>query len=166
MIVNNIGFRPYQNVKFSGLSNVNILSTKDKNESTKIVSLKDADNLKYDVEYNRLSRFKTDTNIVGENIDIYFKNWLSGSKVMGTAYNHVINLEYTSTGFNPNKMNIKGKIDTDEISLTYNILGNNVKIEGDISAIDDKTLTLMNMLARDYSEVTTNQMNIAAMLIF
>lgn len=157
MIVNNVGIGSY--------NYVNNFRAKSDRESMSVVSLKDADDLKYDVEYNKLSRLKNDVNIIGDDINIYFRNGISNSQVSGMAYNHFINLEYACKGFNPNKMIIKGKIDNKEVSLKYDIMGNNVNITGNISEIDDNVLTLMNMLARDFSDVVSNQMNLATFVI-
>lgn len=162
MIVNKVGFNIY-NTNYMR-TNSSFKARNVENNST-LISLKDADNLKYDVEYNKLARFKNDVNIAGENINIDFKHGLNGSRVTGKAYNHELNLEYVCKGFNPNKMAIRGDIDGNPVSLRYEIIGNNVNITGDLSAIDKDTLTLMNMLSRDYSEVANNQINLATMII-
>ena len=136
-----------------------------KNKDIKVVSLRGADELKYDVEYNKNSRWKNESNIVGENIDVNFKTGLGRNKLSGSAYNHNLELEYACKGFNPNKMTISGKIDNKNVSLEYNIVGNNVNIEGDISEIDEETLNLINMLAKDYSVIANNQLMVTAMIL-
>ena len=165
MIVNRAASISYNN--FNRLvknNNTNFYGKNDK-ETIKVISLKDADNLKYDVEYNKLSRFKNNFNIIGDNIDIIVINGINGSKVTGNAYNHNIDAKYICPGYNSNKMIIKGNIDGKNIFLKYNIMGNNVNIEGDLSELDNQTITLLNMLARDYSEVANNQINAATTIM-
>ena len=158
MIVNSIGVGSYNYMN-------NNFRAKNNRENISVVSLKDADNLKYDVEYTKLNRLKNDVNIVGDDINIYFRNGISNSQVSGMAYDHIINLEYACKGFNSNRMIIKGKVDNTAVSLRYDIMGNNVNITGDISEIDENVLTLMNMLARDFSDVVNNQINLATFVI-
>lgn len=136
-----------------------------KNKDINVVSLKGADELKYEVEYNKNSRWKNESNIVGDDIDVNFKTGLGRNKLSGSAYNHNLDLEYVCKGFNPNRMTINGKIDNKNISLEYNLMGNNVNIEGDISEIDENTLNLINMLAKDYSVIANNQLMLTAMIL-
>lgn len=162
MIINGINSNLYN---YTGLSKMNNFKAEKEQNSRKILSLREADNLKYEVEYNKVARLKNDVNIVGDNINIYFRPGLNGTKVDGVAYNHVLNLEYVCKGFNPNKMGIKGRIDNKDISIKSVISGNNVTIEGDTSNIDNETMTLLNMLSRDFTEVTANQINLATMFM-
>lgn len=143
----------------------NVFRAKSGDEKISVVSLRDADELKYDVEYNKVSRFKNDVNIIGKNVNVYFKPNINSSRVIGSAYNHNLDLEYVCKGFSPNKMLIRGQIDNNVIELRYNIIGNNVNIQGDISNIDKDTITLLNMLSRDFSALISNQLNLATMIM-
>ena len=139
--------------------------SKQRDKNVMVVSLKGADELKYDLEYNKVSKWRNDTNVVGDDVDVNFKHGLGGSKLTGNAYSHNINLEYDCKGLDPNKMTIKGKIDNKNVDLKYNILGNNVNIEGDISEIDENTLNMMNMFAKDYAVIANEQLMLAALMI-
>ena len=166
MNINRINYNPYNYGNY-GIQphNTQPAFGSRNDENSTLISLRDADELKYDVEYNIISKLKNDLNITGENINVYFKNNINSSKLTGDAFNHNFDVEYSCKGFNPNKMYLKGRVDNNPIKLKYVIAGNNVKIEGDISRLDDNTITLLNMIARDFTEIVNNQINIATMIM-
>ena len=153
------------NNKNEAKNSSNVFRAKSKDDMISTVSLRNADELKYDVEYNKISRLKNDVNIIGKDINIYFKPNINSSRVIGGAYNHNLDLEYVCKGFSPNKMLIRGRIDNQDVELRYNIIGNNVNIQGDTSGLDENTITLLNMLSRDFSALISNQLNLATMIM-
>lgn len=127
---------------------------KDKKEPAEknTFSLKEAENLKYDLEYNKVSKWKNEYKVTGDNIDLELRHKFSSSTLKGSAYNKDLDLEFCNNGFNPNNMKLKGKIDGKEISLDCEINEKNINISGDLKDIDEETLNLLNIIAIDHAK--------------
>lgn len=122
-------------------------------------SCKEADMLKYDLEYSKPSFLNGNYNISGKDIELEVKNtFFSGRTVRGNAYGKDVNLDLTTKILSINNGRVKGKIGDKEINLQYEANENakNVKISGDFDSLDDKDKTLairlvMDKFANDYA---------------
>lgn len=137
------------------------LGSKEKDNFTSY-SCKEADMLKYDLEYSKPSFINGNYNISGKDIELEVKNTLFSGKrtVCGNAYGKDVNLDLTTKILSVNNGCVKGKIGDKEINLQYEANENakNVKISGDFDSLDDKDKTLairlvMDKFENDYADV-------------
>lgn len=115
-------------------------------------SCKDADMLKYDLDYSKPSFFNRGYEIVGDNVELVVKNKLGGAQnVSGEAFESTINVTIDSGIFGIRKGTVKGVIGDKEIEAEYRANENskNIKIKGDIEHFDEKEKALILMLISD-----------------
>lgn len=115
-------------------------------------SCKDADMLKYDLDYSKPSFFNRGYDIVGDDVELVVKNKLGGAQnITGEAFESTINVTIDSGVFGIRKGSVKGVIGDKEIQAEYRANENskNIKIKGDIEHLDEKEKALLLMLISD-----------------
>ena len=131
---------------------VNFMSkTKEKN-SYKAYSCKDADMLKYDLEYSKPGFFKGKYEINGDDVELEVKNKFGGvQNVFGEAYGKRMDIDIDSGFFGVRKGEVTGYIGDAPIYLKYQVNENakNVKIQGDFESLDKDSQALVIMLIND-----------------
>lgn len=147
---------PKYNIKNNSLNGLSqdTVCFKGKEEKTeyKNYSCKDADMLKYDLEYSKTSLFNRNYEIIGDDVELSVKNTLtSGQNIVGKAYDKDVNININSGTFGIRKGNAKGSVNNKEFDIKYQTNENskNIKIAGDIEHLDDKEKALLIMLISD-----------------
>lgn len=123
-----------------------------------VISCREADDLKYDLEFTKPSVFKGDFEITGEDVELTIKNKIvSGRDISGTAYNKDISINITSGVKGALKGNVLGYIDGKPIDIKYqgNSSMKSVKLAGNLEDIDSKLMPLVVMLISDKIKADT-----------
>lgn len=135
---------------------VDTVSFKGKNDDAekdyKNYSCKDADMLKYDLEFSKPSFFNRGYDIVGDDVELVVKNKMGGvQNISGEAYENAVDVNIDSGLFGVRKGSAKGVIGDKNFELEYRANENskNIKIKGDIEHLDDNEKALLLMLISD-----------------
>lgn len=147
----NIHYNKMQSQKLSAATMDTFTFTSKKEEYTTI-SCKEADNLRYDVEYTKPSAMKGNFEISGDEIELVVKNKMNGVReITGTAYDKEINIKLDSGILGSTKGKLTGTIDNTTLDLKYKGNNNSKKIQlaGNLEQIEDKFMPLITMLISD-----------------
>lgn len=131
---------------------VNFKSKNKEKDVYKTYSCKDADFLKYDLEYSKPTYLKGKYEINGEEVELEVKNKLGGvQNIRGEAFDNDINVNIDSGFFGVRKGRVFGNVGEQEFDLKYlaNENAKSIKIAGNMDAFDDKTKALIIMLITD-----------------
>ena len=131
---------------------VNFMSKSKEKDSYKTYSCKDADMLKYDLEYSKPGFFKGKYEINGDDVELEVKNKFGGvQNVFGEAYGKRMDIDIDSGFFGVRKGEVTGFIGDAPIYLKYQVNENakNVKIQGDFESLDKDSQALVIMLIND-----------------
>ena len=124
----------------------------EKKEAYKTYSCKDADMLKYDLEYTKPNFFTRNYEIYGENLELVAKNkWGGAQNVSGNAYDEDFDVNIDSGLFGVRKGKVTGFAQGKELNIGYMVNENakSIKLTGNIDELDDKNKALLIMLITD-----------------
>ena len=122
------------------------------NDIYKTYSCKDADMLKYDLDYSKPSFLKGKYEITGDDVELEVKNKFGGTQnIKGEAFGSPVNLDIGSGFFGVRKGEVIGMIGDKAVNFKYQANENakNIKISGNIDQLDDKNKALVIMLVTD-----------------
>lgn len=115
-------------------------------------SLKDADILKYDLDYSIPYGLKNNYNITGENVELKVKNSVGGvQKVTGSAFGYNVNIKLSSGLLGDRAGSVIGNIGNKDIFLNYegNEKSRRIKLAGDVDLLEDNEKKLFILLIGD-----------------
>lgn len=124
----------------------------EKVDEYKNYSCKDADMLKYDLEYSKPSFFNRNYEIIGDDVELSVKNKFGGvQNIYGEANEKHVDVNVDSGFFGIRKGKVYGTIGDKEISVEYkaNETSKNIKIKGDLDHLDKDEKALLTMLISD-----------------
>ena len=132
---------------------VDTVSFKGKEKDAyKNYSCKDADMLKYDLDYSKPSFFKGSYEINGDDVELEVKNKFGGAQnIKGEAYGTNVDLTIDTGFFGVRKGKVTGMIGDKPVNFKYQANENakSLKISGEIEHLDDKNKALAIMLITD-----------------
>ena len=134
-------------------------------EGGTVISCREADNMRYDINYTKRSFWKNDYKMLGDDVDLYVKdNGFTGNRsISGKGFGHDFDINISTKTFSLNNGKVTGKIDGNDIELKYNHGGNRVIIEGDMDSIQGEERALLTMLISDKVNYAIKQDQEAAM---
>lgn len=142
----------YQSLERSSLADsVSFQAKKEKEEGTSF-SCKEADILRYDLDYSKPSIMRGNYSVSGENLNLEIKNKLGGGRdIVGNIYDSEVNLNLNSGVFGVYGGKVTGMINDKPIDLKYISREGIKKIEiyGDITNIDSDTMSVLLLLIKD-----------------
>lgn len=116
------------------------------------ISCKEADGLRYDLEYSKPSIMRGNFRISGDEIELDIKNKLGGSRdIVGVVYGEDMNLNLSSGVFGVYSGKITGNIGNKNLDLKYrsNESVKSIELFGDVDSIDDDMMTVLTLLIKD-----------------
>ena len=123
-----------------------------KKEVYKNYSCKDADMLKYDLEYTKPSYFRRNYEIYGDDIELTAKNKVGGAQVVsGNAYDESFQIKIDSGVFGVRKGEVTGTVEGKKLNVAYmaNENAKSIKLSGNFEDFNDKNKALIIMLIND-----------------
>ena len=118
----------------------------------KSYSCKDADMLKYDLDYSKPSFFKGKYEINGDEVELEVKNKFGGAQnIKGEAFGANVDVDIDSGFFGVRKGEVTGIIGDKPVKFKYQANENakSIKISGEFEHLDDKSRALAIMLITD-----------------